>query len=57
MPKKRCLEQPGPDIPARLEALLARVRKLRQNLYPEGWDADPLLQVEKELQQLIREGK
>lgn len=45
------------EVIARLEELLARVRKLRQNLYPEGWDADPLLQVEKELQQLIREGR
>ena len=55
MPWRRCPDRS--DVKARLEVLLARVRKLRQNLYPEGWDADPLLQVEKELQQLIREGK
>jgi hypothetical protein len=46
-----------PDTKARLEALLARVRQLRQNLYPEGWDADPLCEVKKELRRLIREGK
>ena len=57
MPKKRCLEQPGPDIPARLEALLARVRQLRKNLYPEGWDADPLYRIERELDKLITEAR
>ncbi len=45
------------SIIARLETLLARIQRLRRNLYPEGWDADPLLEVEKELRQLIREGK
>lgn len=43
------------DVPARLEALLARVRQLRKNLYPEGWDADPLYHVEKELELLLQE--
>ncbi len=56
MPKKRCLDAgPGPDVRARLEALLARVRQLRQNLYPPGWDADPLYHVEKELELLLQE--
>jgi hypothetical protein len=43
-----------PDTKARLEALLARVRQLRENLYPEGWDADPLCEVERELQGLVQ---
>ncbi len=42
------------EVTARLEVLLARVRQLRQNLYPEGWDADPLCEVEKELQGLVQ---
>jgi len=44
-----------PDTKARLEALLARVRRVRKNLYPEGWDADPLYHVEKELELLLQE--
>jgi len=44
-----------PEAKARLEALLARVRQLRQNLYPPGWDADPLYHVEKELELLLQE--
>ena len=57
MPKKRCLEQPGPDIPARLEALLARVRRVRKSLYPAGWTADPLYYVEQELTSLLSDLK
>jgi len=30
-----------PDIKARLEAILADVRRLRANLYPADWTADP----------------
>ena len=56
MPKKRCLE-PSPDIPARLEALLARVRRVRKNLYPEGWTYDPLYRIERELDKLITEAR
>jgi hypothetical protein len=56
MPKKRCLDAgPGPDVRARLEALLARVRRVRKNLYPEGWTYDPLYHVEKELELLLQE--
>ena len=44
-----------PDVKARLEALLARVREIRANLYPPGWDADPLYHVEKELELLLQE--
>ena len=39
---------------ARLEALLSRVRELRKNLYPEEWDADPLLKIEQELVILLK---
>ena len=56
MPKKRCLDAgPGPDVRARLEALLARVRQLRKNLYPEGWEYDPLYYVERELTAILQE--
>ncbi len=55
MPKKRCLEQPGPDVKARLEALLARVRRIRENCYPAGWTADPLYYVEQELVSLLQD--
>jgi len=58
MPKKRCLDAgPGPDVRARLEALLARVRQLRKNLYPEGWTYDPLYLIERELDKLIKEAR
>lgn len=55
MPKKRCLEQPGPDVKARLEALLARVRRIRESCYPAGWTADPLWRVEQELRGLLQD--
>lgn len=42
-----------PDVRARLEALLVRVQRIRRNCYPEGWDADPLFEVEKELHSLL----
>lgn len=53
MPKKRCLEQPGPDVKARLEALLARVRRIRESCYPAGWTADPLYRIEQDLASLL----
>lgn len=43
-----------PETKARLEALLARVRRLRRNLYPEDWDADPLLKIEQEIEALLK---
>ena len=43
------------DVPARLEALLARVRRVRKNLYPEGWTYDPLYYVERELTAILQE--
>ena len=45
------------DVPARLEALLARVRRVRKNLYPEGWTYDPLYRIERELDKLITEAR
>ena len=56
MPKKRCLE-PGPDVKARLTALLARVRRIRESCYPAGWTADPLYYVEQELTSLLSDLK
>lgn len=44
-----------PEAKARLEGLLARVRQLRKNLYPEGWDADPLYRIERELELLLQQ--
>jgi len=54
MPKKRCLDAgPGPDVKARLEALLARVRRIRESCYPADWTADPLYRIEQELASLL----
>jgi len=39
----------------RLCILLNSVRRIRANLYPEGWDADPLYQIEQELEALLQE--
>ena len=56
MPKKRCLDAgPGPDVRARLEALLARVRRVRKSLYPEGWTYDPLYRIQCDLEQLLED--
>jgi len=43
-------------VEARLEALLARVRRVRKNLYPEGWDADPLYDLPPGKPTLLRVG-
>jgi len=42
-------------IKERLKKLLAWVRRVRKNLYPEGWEYDPLYRVEKELELLLQE--
>jgi len=42
-------------VEARLEALLARVRRVRKNLYPEGWEYDPLYYVQRELELLLQQ--
>jgi len=58
MPKKRCLDAgPGPDVRARLEALLANVKKYRANLYPADWTADPLYRIEQEIVNLLDDVK
>lgn len=44
-----------PDVKTRLEALLARVRQLRKNLYPEGWEYDPLYRIQCDLEQLLED--
>lgn len=51
------LPEPGPDVRVRLEALLARVQRIRKNCYPEGWDADPLWRVEQEIAGLLNDMK
>ncbi len=47
------LYRPGPA--ARLRIILARIRELRANLYPDDWDADPLLKIEQEIEALLKE--
>ena len=46
-----------PEAKARLEGLLARIQRLRRNLYPEGWDADPLYRIEQEIVNLLDDVK
>jgi len=46
-----------PDIKARLEAILADVRRLRANLYPADWTADPWWKIEQDLQSLLNDLK
>jgi len=45
--------EPWVDVPARLEALLAYIQRLRANLYPADWTADPLYRIEQELASLL----
>jgi len=46
------LYRPGPA--ARVRVILARVRELRRNIYPEGWDTDPLKKIEQEIEALLK---
>ena len=46
---------PTPDIIPRLETLLARIRRTRANLYPEGWDADPWHLIEQDIASLLQD--
>ena len=46
-----------PDVKTRLEAILAYIQRLRANLYPAGWDADPLYRIEQELVSLLNDIK
>jgi hypothetical protein len=58
MPKKRCLDAgPGPDVRARLSAILAYIQRLRANLYPADWTADPLYRIEQEIANLLDDVK
>ena len=53
---KDCSKKPNApwvDVPARLEALLAYIQRLRANLYPADWTADPLYRIEQELASLL----
>ena len=45
----------GPDITARLTAILDGVRRLRRSLYPAGWTADPLYRIEKDIASLLQD--
>ena len=40
---------------ADLEEMLARVRQIRANLYPPGWEYDPWLEVERELARIVEQ--
>ena len=44
-------------IEARLEAILAYIQRLRANLYPADWTADPLYRIEQELVGLLDDVK
>ena len=46
-----------PDVKARLEAILADVRRLRANLYPADWTADPWWKIEQDLASLLNDLK
>ncbi|MFY9393231.1 MAG: hypothetical protein WAP36_00865 [Halanaerobiales bacterium] len=46
-----------PEAKARLEAILARIREIRANLYPADWTADPLYHIEQELESLLSDVK
>jgi len=53
MPWRRCPDRS--DVKARLEALLARVQRIREGCYPADWDADPLYEVEQEVVSLLQD--
>jgi len=46
-----------PDVKARLEAILANVRRLRSSLYPADWTADPWYKIEQDLASLLNDVK
>jgi len=50
MPRPRSV-----DIEARLEAILAHIRRLRASLYPANWKYDPFLQIELDLTALLKD--
>lgn len=44
-------------IETRLSAILAYIQRLRANLYPADWTADPLYRIEQELVGLLNDLK
>ena len=44
-------------IEVRLSAILAYIQRLRANLYPADWTADPLYRIEQELASLLDDVK
>jgi hypothetical protein len=44
-------------IEVRLEAILAYIQRLRANLYPADWTADPLYRIEQEIVNLLDDVK
>lgn len=44
-------------IEVRLSAVLAYIQRLRANLYPADWTADPLYRIEQELASLLDDVK
>jgi hypothetical protein len=42
---------------SKLEELLKWVKERRNNLYPDNWEYDPLLYVERELEIIIKLGR
>lgn len=41
------------SIAVRLQEIVAGIRRARSSLYPADWDFDPLIRVEKELEELL----
>jgi hypothetical protein len=44
-------------IETRLSAILAYIQRLRANLYPADWTADPLYRIEQEIVNLLNDLK
>jgi len=42
-------------VPAWLEAIIGNIRRYRANLYPEGWEYDPLYRIQCDLEQLLED--
>jgi len=57
MHELHCPDASSVDVTARIEAILANVKKYRSSLYPADWDADPLYKIEQDLQSLLNDVK
>lgn len=44
-------------VTARIQEIIAGIRRLRASLYPPGWAADPWLLVQGELEALLEDMK